>query len=180
MYAAAVSFVALSGVVVVTLLTRTAESQNAFPAIAARSSLPAATADSKIAFGRGLPNRPGVGLWVMNADGSGQRELTRGVSIVPRPTWSPDGQMMAFVSKRDGRKSDVYVMNIDGSGLQRLTSNPAGTPLPPGHPTASRSPSRATTTAQRPVGHRRHQRRQEQPAPADAQRRERRQSGLVA
>jgi Tol biopolymer transport system component len=54
---------------------------------------------------------------VMNADGSGQRRLTRGGA---QPGWSPDGRKIAFVSKRDGQ-AEIYVMNADGSRQRNLT-----------------------------------------------------------
>jgi Tol biopolymer transport system component len=64
----------------------------------------------------------------MNADGSGQRRLTpRGSDLRAglddqdrRPSWSPDGRRIAFVSERDGN-NEVYVMNADGSGQRNLT-----------------------------------------------------------
>jgi TolB protein len=41
-----------------------------------------------------------------------------------QPSWSPDGESIAFTSKRDGR-SHIYVMRTDGTGARRLTSGPA-------------------------------------------------------
>ncbi len=38
-----------------------------------------------------------------------------------RPTWSPDGQNIAFVSTRDDRRGEVYVMNSDGTEVRRIT-----------------------------------------------------------
>jgi Tol biopolymer transport system component len=55
----------------------------------------------------------------MNADGSGQRNLTRTPAYDSDPAWSPDGRKIAFVSNRDGSYG-VYVMNADGSGQRRL------------------------------------------------------------
>jgi TolB protein len=59
----------------------------------------------------------------MNADGSGQRMLTRNTARDSDPhelAWSPLGDKIAFVSRRDGNL-EIYVMNADGSGQPRLT-----------------------------------------------------------
>jgi TolB protein len=55
----------------------------------------------------------------MNADGSGQRRLTRG----GHPRWSSDGSKIAFTRVRDGN-ADVYVMNADGSRQRNITRSP--------------------------------------------------------
>ena len=62
-------------------------------------------------------------IYVMNADGSDQRRLTRHGAMDEEPAWSPDGKKIAFSSLRDGR-SAIFVMNADGTGERRLT-NPA-------------------------------------------------------
>ena len=56
----------------------------------------------------------------MNADGSGKRNLMRNPAKDVRPSWSPDGRKIAFVSDRDGRL-EAHVMNADGSGQRSLT-----------------------------------------------------------
>lgn len=63
-------------------------------------------------------------IYVMNADGSGQVNLTRSPGRDDGAVWSPDGLKMAFYSDRDG-KGQIYVMNADGSGLTRLTTDTA-------------------------------------------------------
>jgi Tol biopolymer transport system component len=78
--------------------------------------------DGRIAFGRDLDgNGSSDGIYVINADGSGERRLTQSGK---QPLWSPDGQKIAFRSKRNGN-DDIYVMNPDGSGQRNLTRNPA-------------------------------------------------------
>ena len=56
----------------------------------------------------------------MNADGSGQQNLTRNPSADGGPVWSPDGRNIGFVSNRGGNR-DIYLVNANGSGLRNLT-----------------------------------------------------------
>jgi TolB protein len=61
-----------------------------------------------------LTYEAGNDIWVIRADGTEPRNLTRSRSIEFGPTWAPDGQEIAFVRK-DGAKQRVYVVNADGS-----------------------------------------------------------------
>lgn len=64
------------------------------------------------------------GVWVMNADGTGQTRLTNGAG--PGVSWSPDGQKIVFDSN-----PGISVMNADGSHLTLLASageSPAWSP----------------------------------------------------
>jgi TolB protein len=63
-------------------------------------------------------------IYVMNADGTDQTNLTNHGADDRNPTWSPYGSKIAFDSDREGNR-DIWVMNADGTGLTRLTSNPA-------------------------------------------------------
>ena len=65
-----------------------------------------------------------VEVYVMNADGSGKRRLTRNRERDFALAWSPDGRKIAFHSAHDGN-FEVYVVNADGSGQRRLTRNAA-------------------------------------------------------
>jgi Tol biopolymer transport system component len=68
-------------------------------------------------------------IYVMNADGTGQRALTQNTVEDREPVWSPDGRTIAFTSRRDGN-IEIYVARSDGSGLRRLTTDPASDFLP--------------------------------------------------
>ncbi|GAG57122.1 unnamed protein product, partial [marine sediment metagenome] len=59
-------------------------------------------------------------IYVMDADGSNQVNLTNNPEGDSDPTLSPDGKKIAFKSNRDG-KDEIYVMNADGSDQKRLT-----------------------------------------------------------
>src|SRR5919106_3755803 len=55
-------------------------------------------------------------IYVMNADGTGTRQLTSGKQNDSHPTWSPDGTRLAFE-----RDADIYLLNADGSGAARIS-----------------------------------------------------------
>ncbi len=85
-------------------------------------------------------------IWKMNANGTGQTNLTNNGSLVDeRPAWSPAGDKIAFV-RGAFNNAEVYVMNADGSGATRLTNNtqldgqPAWQPIPLPPPPAARYP----------------------------------------
>jgi Tol biopolymer transport system component len=160
-YWAVAVLVAVVGVGVLILLDGGAASGSAAPAVSAQSSAATGAGTSRIVFVRGHLVGGGVGppcrqvsacdneLYVMNADGSGQRRLTRhaalGGGYSTNPVWSPDGRKLVFVKRveRGGAPCspvscdyEIYVMNADGTGLRRLTRNavPDSTPawLPDG------------------------------------------------
>ena len=59
-------------------------------------------------------------IYVVNADGSGLKNLTGSEGWDDEPEWSPEGREIAFESTRTG-KVGVYVMNPDGTSQRQLT-----------------------------------------------------------
>jgi Tol biopolymer transport system component len=83
---------------------------------------PAWSADGRrIAF---MSTRNGnAEVYVMNADGTGQRRLTNNSEFDSLPAWSPDGTKIVFQSQRDG-DNELYTMNADGTEQTRITNRP--------------------------------------------------------
>ena len=78
-----------------------------------------------IAFTRSRRARNGFGfdgfdIFVMNADGSEERQLTKNDDIEIGVMWSPDGGSIAFSSGQATntfQDFEIFVMNADGSGV---------------------------------------------------------------
>jgi TolB protein len=63
-------------------------------------------------------------LWVMNADGSDQRQITKLGGANFGPSWTPDGRRIVFSSNYKtprSRNFELFLVNLDGSGLEQLT-----------------------------------------------------------
>ena len=65
----------------------------------------------------------------MNTDGTGRVNLTNHAAEDDTPSWSPDGEQIAFMSTRTG-SLEIHVMDSDGSDVARLTTDPAMDLLP--------------------------------------------------
>ena len=84
----------------------------------------AAEPPHQIAFTRVFPNAGQIGLFVANADGSGERQLFDTGGFDYDATWSPDGASIVYTSDREG-SPDLFRVKPDGSGRERLTDDPA-------------------------------------------------------
>ncbi len=67
-------------------------------------------------------------IWMMNSDGTDQRQLTSGLGPdypdANVPHWSLDGSRIAFWSGFEGQYGDVWTMDPDGSNPIRITDSP--------------------------------------------------------
>ncbi|MDX6518057.1 MAG: hypothetical protein QOF50_903 [Gaiellaceae bacterium] len=82
---------------------------------------------SRVAF---MSNRSGTNqIWVMNADGSAQRQVTAEVFDAEVPTWSPDGTKLLYTSWAPATGVDIVIANPDGTGRTVLEAGLTG-PFP--------------------------------------------------
>lgn len=75
----------------------------------------------KISFWRG--SAKGGGYYVMNADGTGLRRISRGQRIPwGCPSWFPDGKRVVFT-----KDYKLYVASVDGTKIEQITRDRDGT-----------------------------------------------------
>jgi TolB protein len=67
-------------------------------------------------------------VWVINSDGSNPVNLTNDSATDGRPSWSPDGRTIAFVSNRVGGTFAIFTMSADGGNVFQVTFPPLGDP----------------------------------------------------
>lgn len=67
-------------------------------------------------------------IFVANADGSEEANLSNSAAFDGWPAWSPDGSWIVFASNRSGPANvgQLFVMRTDGSDVRRVTSGPFG------------------------------------------------------
>ncbi len=75
-------------------------------------------------------------IYSMTAAGGSQTPLTNFQDS--DAAWSPDGQRIAFTSRRDGGNAEIYIMNADGSNQQRWTVDPGTDEQPAWSPDGTR------------------------------------------
>jgi Tol biopolymer transport system component len=66
-------------------------------------------------------------IWVVNADGTGHKRVVGGAAQDTRPTWSPDGQTIAYASNVNGRV-EIYRTSANGGRKIKLTTNAGNGP----------------------------------------------------
>lgn len=77
-------------------------------------------------------------LWMVPTAGGEPRQLTHGEASATSPTWSPDGQSIAFVSARNEDGRQVWLMPAAGGEATQLTRVDGGVGGPVWSPDGSR------------------------------------------
>jgi Tol biopolymer transport system component len=70
--------------------------------------------------------KPGFSIrevYVMNADGTGVRQVTRLGEVSSLPEWSPDGKTLAFQSNARLGRYEIYTVPVSGGTPRRVTTS---------------------------------------------------------
>ena len=84
------------------------------------------SSDYKALIGQNLVRPARMEIWVMDADGSRQRQVTNLGGANFAPFFHPDGRRIIFASNHKNPRSrnfDLYLINLDGTGLQQITTS---------------------------------------------------------
>lgn len=91
-----------------------------------------------------------VEIFVMNADGSGQTNISNHPEWDGYPSWSPNGDQLVFRTDRDASNGivmgivlvdlgqEIYLVNADGTSPTRLTNSPENDTYPSWSPDGSK------------------------------------------
>lgn len=73
---------------------------------------------------QGLVMPTNMELFIANADGSDQRQITKLGQANWAPSWMPDGKRIIFASNHEYQRGfpfNIYTINTDGSGLKKIS-----------------------------------------------------------
>jgi TolB protein len=86
---------------------------------------------SKIIFRADRERQHYLQLYVIEADGTNERQLTDNGAVNWAPYWHPNGEVVAFTTSLHGHMHyEIYLLNIETGSTFRLTHNPSFDGLP--------------------------------------------------
>ena len=65
-------------------------------------------------------------IWMATADGELNFQFTQGEKSCTNPTFSPDGEWLAFTSARGGKKNQIWLVRVYGGEAEKLTDAKSG------------------------------------------------------
>jgi Tol biopolymer transport system component len=93
---------------------------------ASRPATPEEAADYRRLLAESLVRPSRLEIWLMDADGRNQRQVTSLGGASFAPFFHPDGRRIIFASNHHnprGRNFDLFMVNVDGSGLVQITAH---------------------------------------------------------
>jgi len=91
---------------------------------ASRPKTPEAIKDYKDLLAKGLVAPTQMEVFIANADGSDQKQITALGQANWAPNFTPDGKRIIFCSNHEyahGFPFNMYLMNLDGSGIEKIS-----------------------------------------------------------
>ncbi len=93
---------------------------------ASRPKTPEEIADYKDLLSKGLVAPTQMEVFIANADGSDQKQVTHLAQANWAPNFTPDGKHIIFCSNyeyKHGFPFNMYLINLDGTGLEKVSHN---------------------------------------------------------
>lgn len=78
---------------------------------------------TKISYLGAKSRKEPLAVYIMNADGTNRRQITKDVHALGAAFFSPDGKKLAFLGRKNSsEKYNLFIVNIDGSDLRQITT----------------------------------------------------------